>query len=316
MDMMLLGQRVFVTGASGFIGRHLVRTLVGRGAEVHVLSRSLPPRGDRPVTTYLGDLTDQESIRAALAASNPSIVFHLAAYGARPGERDRHRMFDVNVTGAINLWQGLTESVRRVVMAGTAREHATATAPVAESYPCEPTHSYPATKHAAVTLLKAMANEDGRSFVSLRLYGPYGPGDDSDRVLPFTIRRLLAGAEVPLTDGEQLYDFAYVDDHVDALLRAALGTLPKPVVTYNIGGGTPLRLRSVLEAMADAIGGHARSLLKFGAVQRRVGDTATLCADIAAARRDLGYAPTVPLEEGLRRTVEWHRVQLGHPAHQ
>src|SRR5207244_466570 len=104
------------------------------------------------------------------------------------------------------------------------------------------------SKHAAVTLLRALAREDRRELVVLRPFGPYGPGDDSDRVIPFTIRRLVAGETVPLSGGEQLRDFAYVDDHVRAFVLAAAAQLPELAAVYNIGSGRPTVLRSVVEA--------------------------------------------------------------------
>lgn len=302
----LAGRRVFVTGASGFLGPYVMRMLLARGADVHVLAHTRKASVNGAVA-HAGDLLDVESLRAALTTAQPDVVFHLAAAGARPGEERRDEMLAVNVIGSVNLWQSLPNSVTRVVMTGTCREHAIASTPVDERYPCGPTRSYPATKHAAATLLKAMAHEDKREFVSLRLYGPYGPGDDSNRVIPFTIRKLLIGETVPLSDAQQGVDFAYVDDEVRAVVDTATARLPTPVATYNIGGGALLRLRDVLEAVADAVGPSARSKLQFGRIPRRPGDTEALCADITAARRDLGYEPAISLAEGLARTVQWHR---------
>jgi nucleoside-diphosphate-sugar epimerase len=316
----LAGRRVLVTGATGFVGRHLVRALAAAGAEVHALRRASSAgaafSGSRPVATgpapvvwHEADLLDRKALARALATAAPAIVFHLAAYGARPEERGRDAICLVNVQGSVNLWEALPESVTRVVAAGTSREYARATGPVDEEYRCHPWRAYPASKHAAGVLLAALAEEDGRSLVILRLFGPYGPGDDSQRVIPFTILRLLASESVPLTSGGQLYDFAFVDDHVAGFLLAATVPLPRLVSIYNIGSGEPRALREVLEAVAATIGGSALARLRFGAHPERPGDNLAICADIGAARRDLGYAPTTPLADGLARTVEWWRAR-------
>jgi nucleoside-diphosphate-sugar epimerase len=161
-----------------------------------------------------------------------------------------------------------------------------------------------------VVLLSAAAREDRRSLVVLRPFGPYGPGDETDRVLPFTIRRLLAGERVPLSTGDQLCDFAFVDDHARAFALAAVASVPEPVAVYNIGSGRSMTLRSVIEAAADAVGPGSRERLEFGVLPFRRGDSRAVCADISAARRDLGYGGAVPLvslRDGLDRTVRWMR---------
>jgi nucleoside-diphosphate-sugar epimerase len=286
------GGRVFVTGASGFLGAHVVRALKSAGAEVY----------DTRI-----DLLDVSTLRAALAVAEPDCVIHLAAYGARPGERDRDRMFAVNVQGSVNLWSALPSSVRRVVMAGTCVEYAAADALVNEQYPCDPRNAYAASKHAAVSLLRAFGREEKRQVVVLRPFGPYGPGDDSDRVVPFTLRRLIAGESVPLSHGEQLRDFAFVDDHARAFLLAATSDIPHAAPMYNIGSGEAVTLRSVIEAAADAVDPSARQLLQFGALPYRADEGRVIGADISAARRDLGYQPAVPIADGLVRTVSWMR---------
>ena len=216
-------------------------------------------------------------------------------------------MFAVNVQGSLNLWSALPASVHRVVMAGTCAEYAAADAPVNEQYACDPRTPYAASKHAAVSLLRAFGLEEKRQVIVLRPFGPYGPGDDSDRVIPFTLRHLIAGESVPLSPGDQLRDFAFVDDHARAFLLAATADIPHAAPIYNIGGGEAVTLRSVMEAAADAVHPSARELLQFGALPHRAEEARVICADITAARRDLGYEPTVRLADGLAKTVSWIR---------
>jgi nucleoside-diphosphate-sugar epimerase len=301
-------RRVFVTGGSGFLGAHLLRMLASSGAQVHALRHHARAVDIAAVTWHGGDLLDRDGLASLLASIRPHYVFHLAAYGAKPAERGREQIVATNINGAANLWVALPDSVQRVVMAGSCREYADAQGPVDEAYPCDPRTPYLVAKHAAVQLLSAFAREDSRSLVVIRPFGPYGPGDESDRVIPSTIRALVAGETVDLTSGEQLCDFAFVDDQVRAITAAATAVVPVPVALYNVGGGQVMTLRAVMEQAADSVGEGACSRLRFGARPSREGDSRAVCADITAARRDLGYRPTVALPDGLARTVDWIRA--------
>jgi len=288
-----VGRRVIVTGATGFLGRHLRLALTDAGADV------------RP---FVADLRDQSAVRAAVAAAQPQLVFHLAAYGTTPIQRDEARMQAVNVGGIEHLWDALDGFEARIVQTGTCGEYGPASGPLAESHPCAPASAYARTVHEAVMLSRERARRSGRPLVILRPFGPYGPSDRAERLVPFVIDRLLSGARVPVTAGEQRRDYSYVGDHVRALLLAATQPLAETARVYNVGSGRPLTVRALVEAIAGGVGGAALSQVAFGAVPYRPGDLSDMFADIEAARRDLGYEPRVALDEGLARTVAWHQA--------
>jgi UDP-glucose 4-epimerase len=307
------GVRAFVTGATGFIGSHLARTLRAEGVEVHAIRRSAAAATRLPcdgIQWHTADLLEPGGLAAAVERARPSVVFHLAAYGTVIHQRDEAAAFAVNVQGAWNLWRALKGHSCRLVVAGSCGEYGRIDGPSTEAMACEPTGVYPATKNAAATLLKALARENGREAVVLRLYGPYGEADDTSRVIPALIDRLLRQECIDVTAGDQRRDVAHVDDHVQALLRAARSRLSTPVATYNIGSGRAIALRSVFEVVADAVGGDARRRIRAGALPYRAGETMWMCADIAAARADLGYEPRIELREGVARTVAWYRTTL------
>ena len=304
------GRRVLVTGGTGFIGTHLLRALVAEGAEVHAIRRSATARprlSVEGVEWLTGDLTDRRSLADAVRTADPAVLFNLAAYGTTFDQRDSEEAFRVNVDGAWNLWRALEGSAARLVHAGTCGEYGQARGQVTEDHVCRPTWFYPATKNASVVLLSTLGMQHGRETVCLRPFGPYGEGDDANRVVPHVLLALLRGEEVKVTAGEQLRDYAHVDDHVDAFLLAGAAPLPHPVAIYNTGSGRVITLRELLEAVADAVGPTARSLLRFGATPYRDSEVWEMCCDIGAIRRDLGFAPKVSLSEGLARTAAWFR---------
>lgn len=313
----LAGRPVLVTGGTGFLGSHLLRALLDAGAEVHALrrsARSTPRLQADGVRWHEGDLTGEGTLRAAVRAARPDVVFNLAAYGTTYDQRDLERAYRVNVEGSWNLWRALGDHACRLVHAGSCGEYGQAKGQVREDHVCAPTWFYPATKNASVTLLATLGRQTGREVVVLRPFGPYGPGDDTSRVVPQVMLALLRGEEVRVTAGEQLRDYAYVSDHVDAFLLAATRPLARPAPIYNVGSGRVITLRALVEGIAQAVGEDARERVRFGAVPYRDTEVWEMCCDIGAARRELGYEPRVPLEEGLARTVAWARERLAAAA--
>jgi nucleoside-diphosphate-sugar epimerase len=235
------------------------------------------------------------------------VVFHLAAYGTTYEQRDEELALRINVEGSWKLWRALESTTTRLVHIGSCGEYGQVRGQVREDHVCEPTWFYPATKNASVVLLSTLARQSGREVVTLRPFGPYGPGDDSSRVVPQVISKLLRDKEVPLSGGEQLRDYAYVDDHVEAILLAGTRPLLTNGAIYNIGSGRVITLRALIETLANAVGPEAASKLRFGAVPYRETEVWEMCCDISAARRDLGFEPVTSLEDGMRRTVAWFR---------
>lgn len=300
---------MLVTGATGFLGTHVTAGLLREGAVVQAIRTSgvRVPRMPLPPATWLNaDIVNPQDVSAAVRQANPDIVIHLAAYGASSVERDVRRIFDVNVRGTWNLLRALPPSLR-FVMTGTGAEYGHTKGPAHEEMVCHPASAYAATKHAAVALARADARETGRPVIVLRPYGPFGPGDDPVRVVPATIAGLLDGQDVALGDGTQVRDFSYIDDHVEAFVRAAVTRdLPRGAV-FNIGSGHGVTIRFALERLATIVNGSGR--LVFGARQPRSDDLQEMVADVTAARRELGFEVKTSFDEGIARTVAFMRSE-------
>src|SRR5712692_6449556 len=134
-NVSMAGRRVLVTGARGFLGSHLMLALAAAGGEAHA---------------FQGDITDAEGVRAEVAAVRPDLVFHMAAYGTTPIQRDEARMREVNVGGVEHLWRALDGQSCRVVQTGTCGEYGPAMGALAEDHLCRPATAYTRTMHEAV----------------------------------------------------------------------------------------------------------------------------------------------------------------------
>lgn len=302
------GAVALVTGATGFLGTHLVRALSSSGARVHAISRVARDGRDERAIWHRADLVDRSEVAAVFEATRPDLVFHLAAYGAQPDERDSEAMFDTNVLGSWNVWTSMTPSVRRLIMAGTPAEYGPQSEPARERSFHAPVGAYGATKHAAVVLIAGLARAAHRETVIVRPYGAYGPGDDSQRVIPSVIRGLLRGETVAVTDGSARRDFLYIDDHIDALIRAATTPSLAPGATFNIGSGEGIALRDAFSQIAAAVNGPGS--LALGAREYRSDDLRDIIAEIEVARRELGFEPRTPFADGIARTAAWMRQHL------
>jgi UDP-glucose 4-epimerase len=214
----------------------------------------------------------------------------------------------VNVGGVEHLWEALERWPCRIVQSGSCGEYGPATGALTEDHACRPASAYAQTVHEAILFSVDRARRSGRELVVLRPFGPYGPGDRPERLIPFVINGLLSGPRVGVTSGLQRRDYSFIDDHVRALRLAATTPLSDTARVYNIGSGAAITVRALVERIAAAVDGGAMARVDFGAVPHRPGDLTDMFADITAARRDLGYEPAVALDDGLARTVAWHRT--------
>lgn len=305
-----LPRRLLLTGATGFIGSALLRRLVGLGVEVLVLGRHPPPHF--PGVSFLAaDLSEPDSIRPHRGAlAQVEAVAHLGAavlYSA-DAAGDEAAAVRVNVEGTAHLVAALPPRLALFCFASSLDVYGPAAAlPVGEDHACRPATHYGASKHAAEELLAVYARRSGTPLTVLRLSQVYGPGDTSAKVLPCFVRACLRGDAPELRgDGSDTRDWLFVDDAVEAFLLALARRVPG---TFNVATGAG---STVGEALAIV-----RRLTGFAGEPRRLPSATPpthVVLDVARARKKLGYAPQVGLEEGLRRTVAWFRHAEPAPA--
>jgi UDP-glucose 4-epimerase len=296
---------VLVTGGNGFIGRHLVKRLIEIGHEVTLLQRSPEcPAGTRELLK-ISELTS-ESIEGALRGRRFDWVFHLAAYGVNPQDRDIASMFRINVGATYGIvGTAASWSPSSVVIAGSGSEYwlDSADAPVSEDHPIEPFRPYGALKGAGTLCACALARALGLPFAAGRIFGVYGPGEAQHRLLPSLVRGLLLGQRVRLTTGTQQRDFLFIDDVVEAMIALAWSLESKPTqVVLNISSGRPLSVRAFAEAVAHACN-KSTDLLGFGEIPLRPDEVMFFAGDSSRLQAFTGWRPRFKLESGIQRAI-------------
>ena len=318
---------VLVTGAGGFIGSHLVESLVAVGAQVrafvHYNSRSdpgllsfLPPETMEQVDVFVGDLGD--SLAVTQAVRDCQTVFHLAALISIPySYQHPTAVAETNMMGTLNVLQACREAgVKRVVHTSSSEVYGSAlSVPIDEGHPLQGQSPYSASKIGADKLAESYYCAYDLPVVTLRPFNTYGPRQSDRAVIPTIIAQALVQEAVYLGNLETRRDLTYVSDTVDGFLRVAQA----PGVegeTFNLGTGTQVRIQDLAQEIIDLIGRPVDILVDPARLRPEKSEVQCLCADSSLAGKRLGWVPEVSLQEGLRRTIDWvtenlHRYEVG-----
>ena len=246
----LSGRRVLVTGASGFVGSHVVHRLVALGAQVAAVSSSAT--ADSPgrlrgviddIALLPGDLNDPASMATVVAQAQPELVIHHAALthvGKSFSRINEH--IETNISGTANLLAALGGGYERFVYVGSGDVYGDAPIPFREDGPVGPLSPYAVSKYAAERFCRMFQQAYDWPIVCLRPFNVYGPEQSPDRIIPELILSALSGRDLDMTEGRQSREFMYIDDVVDAFLRAL--TMPgADGEVINVSSGEEVSIR-------------------------------------------------------------------------
>jgi len=313
---------VLITGGAGFIGSHVTEALLQRGEQVVCVDnfndyysparkrRNVAPFLEQPgYTLYEADIRDAAAMERIFAAHHPEKVIHIAAMAGVRYSIERAPLYvDVNVRGTVNLLEAARKhGTRHFVFASTSSVYGRAKeVPFREDMPTDqPLAPYPATKKACEALGYAYHNLFGLSFVALRFFSVYGPRGRPDMMPYLVTERVFSGETITLYEGGQMHrDWTYIDDIVPGVMAAVDAELGYEVI--NLGRGQPVLMADFVRLIEDITGRQARLVTPPAPPS----EPPITYADIAKARRLLGYDPQISIEEGLRRFIRWYRQEV------
>ena len=303
--------KILVTGGAGFIGSHIVDAYIERGHQAVVvddLSTGNRSNLNSLATFYQADICSPE-LADVFEEERPSVISHHAAQAdVRRSVLDPILDAKVNILGSLNLLECARRfGVNRFIFgsSGGTVYGEPKYLPCDEAHPVQPISPYGASKHTVEQYLAMYNRSFGLEYVAFRYANVYGPRQnprgEAGVVAIFTSQMLLAKQVDIYGDGEQTRDFLHVVDCVAANLLAL--TYPAPNTVYNLGTGRGTSINHVFRALKK-ITGYSRSPAH---APPKIGETRSIYLDAQRINRDLGWSPSVDVEEGLEETVRWYR---------
>jgi UDP-glucose 4-epimerase len=304
--------KYLVTGGAGFIGSHLCERLLEKG-EVVCLDNFDPyysPQAKRKNIEPLikhpdfelveGNILDRELLSRLFA--DVDYVFHNAAQaGVRASVENPLKTHEVNTTGTLNLLEAAADSgVRKVINASSSSVYGKVSyLPFDEDHPNVPVSPYGASKLVAEHYCRVFSELHGLETVSLRYFTVFGPRMRPDLAINIFTGKALNNEPIEVFgDGEKTRDFTFIDNIIDANLRA----IERGSGVYNIGGGERISINELAKRIVAIVGSESK-IIYSDSVK---GDAEHTWSDVSKARRDIGYEPGIGLDQGLERYVEWY----------
>ena len=311
-------KKVLITGASGFIGRNLLGEAIEQGWETHALlrreSKSWRTRDiEGKFFRHEADITDRAATEALLKDVAPDYVFHLAAYGSYPFEKDEEKMVRTNILGGINIMNAaVAAGAKATLLAGSSSEYGAKDHPMREDEIIEPDSLYAVTKAAETHYGAMLAKAKNAPIASMRIFSVYGPFEEKTRLIPAIMLGVLGKGKLAFGNPASARDFVYVGDVVRAFIVAADALEKKKIPSgiFNVCSGTQHTAGEMVKAALEISASAA--LPEWGALPARGYDKTMWVGDGARAAASLGFRPEADIREGLSRTFVWFKEHASY----
>jgi UDP-glucose 4-epimerase len=298
-------KNLLIIGGTGFIGSHVVKEAVGRGFSVLVISKNTPSLSSRIKSVeYISlNVTIKKDLFNHINKRNIHYVINLGGYIDHANySNGGSEVYDVHFNGVRNLVDCLDKSkIKGFVQIGSSDEYGNNSAPQIETQREAPISPYSCAKVTSTHFLQTLYRTEMFPAVILRPFLVYGPGQSEERFIPQIIKGCTNRQEFPVSKGEQLRDFCFIDDFVQAVF-SALDNHSAHGEVINIASGKPISIKKMINTIVDIIGSGEP---QFGQVAYRNGENMVLYGDVTKAKEILRWKSSVSLRQGLLATIKW-----------
>lgn len=297
-------QSILVTGGSGFIGTNLVRKLLEKQVDIHVIVR---PESNlwrlEPLIPHIFlhkvDLENFEVLQKIIKQISPSVIFHLAAHGVSSLHNDNCKILTSNVFGTFNLLRATKDiDYESFIHVGGSSEYGKKNAPMSEKDVLEPMTFYGLSKACASLLSQQFAFEQIKPITILRPFSVYGPYESPIRLIPTAFEAAIKGKTLKLTSPGFSRDYIFVEDVVEACLLSWEKKITREII--NIGTGVQTTNEKVVELIEKITGEKIN--IQVGTYPPRLSDKPNWVADITKAKELLKWKPRYSIKQGLEKT--------------
>ena len=306
-------KKIFITGSTGFVGACLTHKLIDAHYEVHSIIRResnlwrIKNIIDK-INLHYVDLTDANSLEKLIQDITPNIVYHLATYGGYPFQNDINKIIQTNIRGTVNLVNTCSKiDFDCFVNTGSSSEYGLKSKPMREEDTLKPINDYGVSKAAATLYCQAVAKREDKPIITLRLFSPYGYYEEHTRLIPSVIMACLRGENPKLSSPEQVRDFIFIEDVIDAYMKVT-ETSDIGGEIFNIGHGRQYSVGEVVNKIIKLTGSKVRP--EWGNLPNPRIEPKVWQADISKTKDILKWEPKYNLEEGLNKTVKWFKKNL------
>lgn len=301
----LKNKRILITGITGFVGKALSSRLKSLGAIVYGISRSIN-NDDRNLNA---DILDYPKINKFIKNSGIEICFHLASVSlVEEGKLYPYQTFKINMEGTLNILESArTNKLEKVIIASTSHVYGKNKVPYLESYTPKPTRPYETSKACMDIIAQSYATSFSLPVLIPRFVNIYGPGDlNFQRLIPKTIKSVLANSRPEMWGGGALRDYLFIDDAVNAYVSLAKVSIDKVGSNrvLNFGSSSVISVEDLIKKIISIAN---KNLSIKETVEKREGEIASQYVSIVKAKKELGWRPKVTLDKGLSETIVWYQ---------
>lgn len=308
-------KKILITGGTGFIGSNFVYKFLDLGHDVHLIVRPesnfwrIKPV-EKKVKLHFIDLFNQQEVEKLIIKLKPQIILHFAAYGAyQSKQQDIKLTIDTNLLATVNLVNALKKiKFDCFINTGSNSEYGIKNKPMKENDILEPDNLYGITKAAGMMYCQLVARKFNLPILALRPFAVYGYFEDKDRLIPTIIKACLTKMELNLTNPNFVRDFIFIEDLIDAYLKAIKNIKKIKGEIFNLGTGKQTKIAQVVDLVKEFT--HSSIEPHYGEVIPAQTEPKTWAADISKIRDLLNWQPKYDLGVGLRKDIEWFKKNL------